>query len=471
MRLFNKNQIVASALLVGIVHLILISPIIIEGSSDNFASLLILILCLLIGSALIPVVIFSRRVFLVALFGLIYYVYFLIMPAIAQISTASFYWRSLSSYDEAHVLIASFICLLGILGLAFGYRIQAVKSARKIVFKIQPYSCRKSKIIGILSLSFATISLLYVISSFDSSVLFSTRYTLSESFGDSDMQVAIGLMLTLPRAVAGTCLILTALAFSHCPKKCAVFFILVFIINAVVNFPGSSSRFMVGGILIASALVYVQNWDAKKMLAIWIAMVLLLFMIVPLWGAFNRGSEFNFDLNFISPYNYLLTGDLDGFQSIVNVVAMAEGAGHTFGLGLLSAILFFVPRSIWHGKAEPTGVLAAEFNGYHFTNISAPIFSEYYYDFGMVGLLVMCLITGYFVARMEIRSPLFSAIISGFIIIIMRGSLLAISRIPMTIAVTFFGLMFLADFIARSTGNRFASTQLYKSRLKNNNNQ
>lgn len=67
----------------------------------------------------------------------------------------------------------------------------------------------------------------------------------------------------------------------------------------------------------------------------------------------------------LSPFEYYVTsGDFDGLQSTINVVAMHDGKGGKEGLNLLSAILFFVPRSVW---PEGTGWEAGVYEGYPLT--------------------------------------------------------------------------------------------------------
>lgn len=445
----HQKRTMVFAALNGIVHVAIIIPFVITGSEQNLTSLLILLLCLFFGSACIPLLIYRKPPPLIALFGLIYYVYFLIMPGIAQVSHGSSIWKSISTYDEAYVFVASIICIIGFVGLLVGYSLYGSKNYCSWDLGRPRFTCDHAMILALLAGAISVISLAYLIAFVGFSSLTSTRLTLSQVFAGSSAEMMIGLMVDLPRAVAGTALIVSVLAFRDCPLRCAPYFILVVIVNSIVNFPGSTARFILGAILISSLLVYVRKWNHQKLMMLWFFVVFALFAIFPIWGVFNRGIDFNFNIELLSPYSYLLTGDLDGFQSIVNVVGLAENTGHTFGLGLLSAVLFFVPRSLWLAKAEPTGVLAADFNNYSFTNISAPIFSEYYYDFGMVGVLVMCFLTGLLVARLEFRNLIFAAVIAGFVFIIMRGSFLGISRIPITVAVTYFGLIFMARFLAK----------------------
>jgi oligosaccharide repeat unit polymerase len=141
-------------------------------------------------------------------------------------------------------------------------------------------------------------------------------------------------------------------------------------------------------------------------------------------------------INPIKYYTY--SGDFDGFQSVVNAYEMVAGQGVSFGRRLLSAILVFIPRSVWEGKEAPTGVDAAAYAGYAFTNISMPLPGEAIADFGWFGILPFAVFLGWAVARFErdaelsrkqghLVSLLPVAIFAGSLPIVLRGSLLAVA--------------------------------------------
>jgi hypothetical protein len=93
--------------------------------------------------------------------------------------------------------------------------------------------------------------------------------------------------------------------------------------------------------------------------------------------------------------------DFDGFQQIINSIDYVQDHGHTFGRYLLSTLLFFVPRSLWNGKATPSAIDVAEDRGYWFTNLSMPIHSEIFIEFGVVGLVLFAWFVGRLWSRMD----------------------------------------------------------------------
>jgi hypothetical protein len=158
--------------------------------------------------------------------------------------------------------------------------------------------------------------------------------------------------------------------------------------------------------------------------------------IFPLISNVSRGSPGSALLQNSLQY-YSTSGDFDGFQSIMNIYLMVQTEGLSLGTHLLSDLFFFVPRSIWPGKAMGTGGEAAMFMGYPFINISGPLPAELFADFGWVGVAVGGGLAGYACAAMDAGRRLDAiggsrlgrlvyAMMAGFVMIVMRGSLLGI---------------------------------------------
>ena len=101
---------------------------------------------------------------------------------------------------------------------------------------------------------------------------------------------------------------------------------------------------------------------------------------------------------------------------------------------------FYVPRSFWHGKQEATGSMAAEAAGYTFTRISMPLPGELYSDGGFLAVTLGMFFWGYLVqrldrtfrgfglwhARMRPIHSMLAILLTAFMPILMRGSLLSV---------------------------------------------
>ncbi|MCQ9163665.1 hypothetical protein [Arthrobacter sp. STN4] len=131
---------------------------------------------------------------------------------------------------------------------------------------------------------------------------------------------------------------------------------------------------------------------------------------------------------------YAGNGDYDAIGQISNTLAYIHDKGITWGDQFVGVIFFWVPRIFWPDKAQDTGVLLAEYRGYGFTNLSAPLWSEALINFGLVGLVATFVLLGVLVAGLDVAGaralkdggfiliPL--AILPFYLLIVLRGSLL-----------------------------------------------
>lgn len=91
--------------------------------------------------------------------------------------------------------------------------------------------------------------------------------------------------------------------------------------------------------------------------------------------------------------NAFNTLNYDAFSNIMTTVDYVGVNGYAYGEQFLSAFLFFVPRSIWEGKPISTGQLVGEYliddYGFRFSNLSNPLVSEGYINFGILGVLLV----------------------------------------------------------------------------------
>lgn len=94
----------------------------------------------------------------------------------------------------------------------------------------------------------------------------------------------------------------------------------------------------------------------------------------------------------------------DAFSSIMVTIELVQERGFSLGFQLLSTVLFFIPRSIWVGKPYSSGQLIGEYliDNYHFTfaNLSNPLVSEGFLNFGIVGVIVFAIVLAYFIVYM-----------------------------------------------------------------------
>lgn len=89
----------------------------------------------------------------------------------------------------------------------------------------------------------------------------------------------------------------------------------------------------------------------------------------------------------------------DAFANILATIDYTKTHGLSFGYNLLGSLLFFIPRSIWVSKPLTTGKTIGNhlidnfnFGDGQFNNLSNPIVSEGYINFGIVGVLLLSIV-------------------------------------------------------------------------------
>lgn len=90
----------------------------------------------------------------------------------------------------------------------------------------------------------------------------------------------------------------------------------------------------------------------------------------------------------------------DAFSNIMATVDYTTKNGFSYGYQLLSALLFFVPRSLWSNKPISTGELIGNHliddYGFGYNNLSNCIVSEAYIDYGIFGVVLFGFVLAYF---------------------------------------------------------------------------
>lgn len=256
-----------------------------------------------------------------------------------------------------------------------------------------------------------------------------------------------GLFVTTPRVITFMSLAYAYTLFLRGRNKgTSIYYVLL---NAlpffVTNYPFVLPRFTIFGIILFFAM---QTFDFRAARARAILTVAFLFgalFAMPYVNSLTRAIGTETATTLEGAYgSYLSSGDFDGLQSMQNAVIYTEREGYRNGIQLLSSVLFFVPRDLWSGKAQATGEMTSRAAGYAFNNISQPLPSEFYVDFGMAGMALITFVLGFWVARLDgwidrnwqngPRARLIAGVVVAYTIIFMRGSLLGIISPVLTFA-------------------------------------
>ena len=138
----------------------------------------------------------------------------------------------------------------------------------------------------------------------------------------------------------------------------------------------------------------------KKSQSLWtsILIVLGLTVVFPAIDVFRYANENHFSISQAmqeSIKDTYLTGDYDAYTMLIAIDRYVRAFGLTYGLQLVGAILFFVPRTVWPSKPIGSGhTVFKYFFKSDFTNVSAPLISEGLINFGVVGIVAFALLCG-----------------------------------------------------------------------------
>ena len=125
--------------------------------------------------------------------------------------------------------------------------------------------------------------------------------------------------------------------------------------------------------------------------------------------------------------------NFDSFQIIAFTTKYVDFNGYSWGNQILLPAFFWVPRSIWTNKPIGTSDVVAGYSNLQSLNVSSPLWSEGYINFGCFGIFLFLFLFGFFARKCDdslslihLRS-LFVTIITFFFasntFILLRGDL------------------------------------------------
>lgn len=98
------------------------------------------------------------------------------------------------------------------------------------------------------------------------------------------------------------------------------------------------------------------------------------------------------------------TLNYDAFANIMATIDYVHKIGFSYGYQLLGGLFFFIPRSIWSSKPYSTGQVVGEHLisdfGFNFSNLSNPLVSESFINFGFLGIIIYPIILAYIFIKM-----------------------------------------------------------------------
>lgn len=196
--------------------------------------------------------------------------------------------------------------------------------------------------------------------------------------------------------------------------------------------PISNARYLSGTAMLAAATAFGLFATGLRFRITACGYLAGLLIIFPLADAFRVSQQA--ELKSTNPVQSLLSADYDSFAQLVNGYLIGARDGIVPGKQFSGVLLFWLPRELWTNKPVDTGIYIANMRGYAFTNLSAPLWIEFYLNGGWLPLAVGMFALGYGLHRWDTRlnaqfeagempGPL-GCILPFYMMILLRGSLL-----------------------------------------------
>lgn len=381
---------------------------------------------------------------------MIYFSIYLLLPGFSHSSVNKFPFFGFSYAGHVQERAAGVVCLF-LFVLALAYYLYPMRYSRPTVRRDYILKENMYLVVGLTLIS--VISAVVYVSSVGLAYAFSVRSA------ENVLQLASsanGLNISLPKALVFLPVLYAVVLIRKARNPLIGWAMLAVTLPLllIVNWPPGLPRSQVFGNLLLFAVMTLNFRKVKLRFLLALAFVGGALIAMPLLDHFTRAGRSWADLDLQQMFGaYFQSGDFDGLQSVNNAIVYVDQNGLEYGRQLLSALLFFVPRSLWVSKGEPTGSITAEAAGYSFTNVSQPLPSEFYVDFGWAGVVITALLIGVGLRRIDEwintnwfclpESRLIAGFIVGFALPIYRGTLLGVLA---PFAILMFGIWMLSIF-------------------------
>ncbi len=343
--------------------------------------------------------------------------------------------------DETTALAAAALTELGLVAYSAGAALAAGRNdGRSIVFV--PLLSRSLSPLPVLMLCGLSLALAVALIPGQEGGLrafFTSRQALWQSRAEADathtLRVwalavpafwALVALVRLPRS-NGTGRLVRTIRWTALPS--------LLVLNVIVNNPISRPRFWAGTVL----LVLLFSWRRFSTPRVFRTAAAAITVVVLF--AFPYSDYFRYDerevLQVVPLAQQFSTSmDYDAFQQMQTGIDYVQENGYSPSAAL-GLVLFMVPRSMWPDKPQATGIELAQYAGYDFHNLSAPVWIESYLWGGVPCVVAVFCLLGAAGRRMDdIRerlrhrqgtlAVLLVPAFAFYQMIFLRGSLMAI---------------------------------------------
>lgn len=344
--------------------------------------------------------------------------------------------------------------LTGIAATVGGYHLR-VQTPRRAVFD-RVIDLRRTEIVGWLGLG---VSLMATALLGGHQRLFERRDAFEEMLGvNSDSLVGTGILSSgLRVAPLIPCLALIAVftwrfgakMSRRQDKRLRVLTGALLVQTVLVSNPVSSPRVWFAVAIGSLAMARTPMNSFRRQALFGTLLIVGLVVVLPYLDAYRRVNAVDFESESIAT-SLATSADYGMYAQVLMGSVIVARDGHSMGRQILSAALFFIPRSVWTDKAVDTGDHIADGLGLpDRLNPSSPLWVEFLIDGGLLAVLVGSAAFGFLLANGDVRyveslnrshPTLFYVVWSWFplyCIFLLRGSLLgAMPRLAVMVALS-----------------------------------
>ncbi|MEZ4796955.1 MAG: O-antigen polysaccharide polymerase Wzy [Flavobacteriaceae bacterium] len=290
---------------------------------------------------------------------------------------------------------------------------------KKTTFKNRPKEqFKKSKYVPLTILILFFISLITLFFSYDYIIT-----SITESHWRSELlfKMSVSSQLILKKVLYMLPLGALVLAHNYLKNKTLtkntviIFFLAFFLLLLLLFFknPLTEKRNAIGPIYITLLFLFypkLLNSNIKSFLFLFLSLV----VFFPLASGLTHldatlGEIINNPSIILKTYeiggivNSFTAMHYDAFSNILATIGYTIDNGFSNGYQLISGLLFFIPRSVWASKSNSSGEFIGDYlienHNFFFNNLSNPLVSEGYINFGVFGVILLSICLAFFVVK------------------------------------------------------------------------
>lgn len=363
----------------------------------------------------------------------LFFLFFVAIPAALQIDAGQYPFGG--SYDSSQLISAYTVLSLGQLSVMLGMEIGRRK--KRPPDGNSAFDAGRLARCGYILATISAAIIAYI------GVSYAVRSRVAASSDPNSEGLRMQVLLTGRSLSLVAALILVLVLLAEPSKRRRPSFLLALIFTAVVyailNFPSSLPRFQLLGGVLAFGCILTPTFKALPKIIYSVAAPGFLFFLFPAIKTLGSGDGIDFGDGFArNVHAYILGVDFDSFKQTMDTIIYVHLYGGRAGENLIGAALFWVPRTVWHGKPTQSGAIVSSALGYSYTNVSSPLPAEGLIAFGIIGTSLLCLFAGLLAGRVEAMARasfsstganpwiLAYALATGFTVILLRGALNAV---------------------------------------------